>query len=390
MTDIPIRPSIRRRHQAIGGRLVSRLTIALSLLIGLALFFLYERFVYGLGAVTNINNGYPWGIWVVWDVIIATGFACGGYAMALLVYILNRGEFHPMIRAALTASVFGYSLGGLSVLIDLGRYWNFWHILSPSYFNPGSVMFEVAACISLYVIVLWIEWFPTFLEWLGTRGIQKAFERMLFVFIGLGVLLPSMHQSSLGSLLIAMGYQVHPLWQTPYLPLLFLMTALCMGYAVVIFEATLSAVGFARDVRGELPLLARLGKIVASVLLMFLVLRFADILDRGVANRLFEGNLQTTMFWIETALFAFPIAAFSRVGERPRMSRMFPAAASMLAGAVLYRIDAYLVAYNSPTHWHYFPSGPEILVTLGVIAIEVLALIVFVKKFPILPGQEYR
>lgn len=390
MTDIPIRPSIRRRHEAIGGKLVSRLTIALSLLIGVALFFLYQRFVYGLGAVTNINNGYPWGIWVVWDVIIATGFACGGYAMALLVYILNRGEFHPMIRSALTASVFGYSLGGLSVLIDLGRYWNFWHILSPSYFNPGSVMFEVAACITLYIVVLWIEWFPTFLEWLGTRGIQKAFERMLFVFIGLGVLLPSMHQSSLGSLLIAMGYQVHPLWQTPFLPILFLMTALCMGYAVVIFEATLAAVGFTRDLREELPLLAKLGKVVASVLLMFMVLRFADILDRGQIGRLTEVNLQTTMFWIETVLFAFPIAAFAFGAKHPRMSVLFPAAASMLAGAVLYRIDAFLVAYNSPTHWHYFPSAPEVLVTLGVIAIEVLAFIVFVKKFPILPGHEYR
>ena len=390
MTDIPIRPSIRRKHEAIGGRLVSRLTIALALLIGIALFFLYQRFVHGLGAVTNINNGYPWGIWVVWDVVIATGFACGGYALALLVYVMNRGEFHPMIRAALTASVFGYSLGGLSVLIDLGRYWNFWHILSPSYFNPGSVMFEVAACITLYVIVLWIEWFPTFLEWLGARGIQKAFERLLFVFIGLGVLLPSMHQSSLGSLLIAMGYQVHPLWQTQFLPLLFLMTALCMGYAVVIFEATLSAVGFARDVREELPLLRRLGKVVASVLLMFMVLRFADIIDRGETGRLTEQTLQTVMFWIETALFAFPIAAFSFGAGQNRMSRLFPASASMLAGAVLYRIDAFLVAYNSPTHWHYFPSASEIMVTLGVIAIEVLALIFFVKIFPILPGREYR
>ncbi len=390
MTDIPIRPSIRRRHEAIGGRLVSRLTIALAVLIGIALFFLAQRFIYGLGAVSNINNGYPWGIWVVWDVVIATGFACGGYAMALLVYILNRGEFHPMIRSALTASVFGYSLGGLSVLIDLGRYWNFWHILSPSYFNTGSVMFEVAACITLYILVLWIEWFPTFLEWLGTRGVQKAFERMLFVFIGLGVLLPSMHQSSLGSLLIAMGYQVHPLWQTPLLPLLFLMTALCMGYAVVILEATLAAVGFARDVREELPLLTKMGNIVAAVMLMFMVLRFGDIFDRGEFHRLSELNLQGVMFWIETALFAFPILVFSFGKGQYRLSRLFPAAASMLAGAVIYRIDAFLIAYNSPTHWHYFPSGAEVMVTLGVIAIEVLAYIVFVKKFPILPGHEYR
>jgi len=382
--------SLRRRHEAIGGRLISRLTVALALLTGVALFFLYQRFVYGLGAVTNINNGYPWGIWVVWDVIIATGFACGGYAMALLVYILNRGEFHPMVRSALTASVFGYSLGGLSVIIDLGRYWNFWHILSPSYFNLTSVMFEVAACITLYIVVLWIEWFPAFLEWLGARGVQKTFERLLFLFIGLGVLLPSMHQSSLGSLLIAMGYQVHPLWQTQFLPLLFLMTALCMGFATVIFEATLAAVGFARDVREELPLLTKLGKVVASVLLMFMVLRFADIFDRGETARLTEANLQTLMFWIETALFAFPIAAFSFGAGQYRMSRLFPAAASMLAGAVLYRIDAFLVAYNSPMHWHYFPSAPEIVVTLGVIAVEVLAYIVFVKQFPILPGHEYR
>ena len=304
MSDFTLSPRLRR-SAPVGGRLVGMFTIVLALFAGIAVFFLARRFLFGLGAVTNISNGYTWGIWVVWDVIIATGFACGGYAMALVVYILNRGEFHPLLRPALTASVFGYSLGGLSVLIDLGRYWNFWHVLSPAYINPSSVMFEVAACISLYVIVLWIEFFPTFLEYLGRHGLQRLFNRILFLFIALGVLLPSMHQSSLGSLLVVMGYQVHPLWQTPLLPLLFVLTALCMGFAVVILEATLAAVGFGRDILDDLTLLSKLGRIIAAILFVYLALRFGDLAWRGKLPLLFSSGMLSVMFWIEIALFAY-------------------------------------------------------------------------------------
>ena len=177
MSDATLSPGVQRQsmHPSAAG-CIGVFTVLWPLLAGIAVYFLAMRFIYGLGAVTNISNGYTWGIWVVWDVIIATGLACGGYAMALVVYILNRGEFHPLVRSALTASVFGYTLGGVSVLIDLGRYWNFWHILSPAYFNTGSVMFEVAACITLYVVVLWIEFVPTFLEYLGRHGLRTGFQ----------------------------------------------------------------------------------------------------------------------------------------------------------------------------------------------------------------------
>jgi len=378
---------LARMSAPVGGKLVGLFTAILGVFAAIAVFLLVRRFAYGLGAVTNINNGYTWGIWVVWDVVIATGFACGGYAMALLVYILNKGEFHPLVRPALTASVFGYSLGAASVLIDLGRYWNFWHTLSPAYFNPSSVMFEVAACISLYILVLWSEFFPTFLEWLGRHGLQKSFNRILFFFIGLGVLLPSMHQSSLGSLLVVMGYQVHPLWQTQLLPALFLLTAICMGFAVVILEATLAAVGFGRDIFDDLDLLSKIGKIIAAILFIYLGLRFGDLVWRDELPRLFDSGILSVMFWVEIALFAYPAITLSFSSRRRRLSKLFPAAASMLAGAVLYRIDAFLVAYEHDSTWHYFPSAPEILVTIGVISIEVLAYVFFVKIFPILPGQ---
>lgn len=382
-----LRRAVPMRSKPVGGRIIGGFTIGLAVLIGIALFFLMQRFVYGLGAVTNINNAYPWGIWVVWDVVIATGFACGGYAMAMVAYILNRGEYHPLIRPALTASVFGYTLGGLSVLIDLGRYWNFWHILSPAYFNTGSVMFEVAMCISLYILVLWIEFSPAFLEWLGRHGLQRALNRVMFVFVALGVLLPSMHQSSLGSLLVVMGHQVHPLWQTPLLPLLFLLSAACMGFAVVILEATLAAVGFRRDIHHELPLLSKLGQIIAGLLVVFIAARFGDLIWRGEIGKIFSSGNRSVMFWLEMALFIYPVWVLTQRSNRRRLAKLFPAASAMLTGAVLYRIDAFLVALERGQQWHYFPSAPEILVTLGVIAIEVLAYIVFVKIFPILPGH---
>ncbi|MGE5503139.1 MAG: Ni/Fe-hydrogenase cytochrome b subunit [Actinomycetota bacterium] len=393
-TNVTLPSEVAKRHRphlpkALGGSVITPVTLVLGALITVAFYFLAQRFMHGLGAVTNINNGYPWGIWVVWDVVIATGFACGGYAMALVTYILNKGEYHPLVRPALTASLFGYSLGGASVLIDLGRYWNFWHILWPGYAQPGSVMFEVAACISLYVVVLWIEFSPTFLEHFGMRSAKKGLSKVMFFFIGLGVLLPSMHQSSLGSLLVVFGYQIHPLWQTILLPLLFLLTAACMGFAVVILEATLAAVGFDRELDHEMPLLAKLGKIIAGILVVFLVLRFGDLAVRGALGKIFTSGVKSVMFLIETVLFVYPVVVLSKAANRKKMSKLFPAAASMLLGAVIYRIDAFLVAYDTGPGWHYFPSAPEILVTVGIIAIEVLAYIVFVRKFPILPGHPH-
>jgi len=388
MTDAAVTPAAAPGQPApVGGNLVNALSVLLAVLLGVALYFLYRRFVEGLGAVTNISNGYPWGIWVVWDVIIATGFACGGYAMALLVYIFNRGEFHPLVRPALTASAIGYSLGGASVLLDLGRYWNFWHILWPGYFNVNSVMFEVAACIALYVVVLWIEFSPIGLAYLKRTKLAGFTNRVLFFFIGLGVLLPSMHQSSLGSLLIPMGYQIHPLWQTPLLPLLFVTSALCMGYAVVIFETTLVGAGFGRDVSAELPLLGRVGKVIAWLLVAFLVLRFGDLAVRGQLAAIFTSGGRSVMFGVETLMFVAPVAMLWPEAPRARLSVLFPAASLMLGAAVLYRIDAFLVAYERGASWSYFPSVPELMVTIGVVALEVLAYLVFIRILPILPGH---
>jgi Ni/Fe-hydrogenase subunit HybB-like protein len=370
-------------HEPLGGGLISKTTIICAILALIAAVLLAKRMVLGLGSVTNLNNGYPWGIWIVYDVVIGTAFACGGYAMALLTYILNKGQYHPLVRPALLASVFGYTLGGVSIIFDLGRWWNAWHILVPEYMNTSSVMFEVALCVMAYIVVLWIEFSPAILTRFGLKNSRKTLEKVLFVFIALGVLLPSMHQSSLGTLLVVMGYQIHPLWQTPILPLLFLMSAIAMGFAIVVFEALLGSAAFQRSVRHEMPQLGKLAQIMQGMMVVYLVIRFGDLAVRGALGDMFTAGLKSLMFWIEIALFATPVALFSAPAKRASKKFLWIGACCLLLAGALYRLDAFLVAYMTGAGWSYFPSVQEFLVTIGIIATEILLYIVFVRKFPV-------
>ena len=174
----------------VGGKLLTPVTLTAATLIVVALAIILVRFVFGLGAVTNLNDGYPWGLWVVGDVVIGSAFACGGFSVAMLVYIFNKGEYHPLVRPALLASLFGYTLAGVGVIFDLGRWWNAWHILVPQYMQTNSVMFEVALCVMSYILVLWIEFSPAVVSKFAVlRPHKKKLERILFVFVALGCLL---------------------------------------------------------------------------------------------------------------------------------------------------------------------------------------------------------
>ena len=368
----------------LGGPLVTPLTKILAALVAIAGVILLVRFFFGLGAVTNINDGYTWGIWVVYDVIIGSAFACGGYSVALLVYIFNKGEYHPMVRPALLASLFGYSLAGLGVIFDLGRYWNFWHIFWPGYAQPNSVMFEVAVCISAYILVMWIEFSPAFLEKFGMKDVKKKLNKVLFLIIALGTLLPSMHQSSLGSMLVVYGYQVHPLWQSLMLPLFYLMTALAIGYAMVVFEACLSSSGFKRPL--EMHLLGKLSKVMLGMLVAYLVVRFVDLAVRGALGGMFTLNIEAFAFWVETALFVAPLVILANAQARKNPSKLFIAACCLIMAGFMLRLNSYLIGFETGPGWHYFPSVSEIMVSIGMIALEILGYIVLVRYLPILPG----
>jgi Ni/Fe-hydrogenase subunit HybB-like protein len=379
-------------HRPLGGKIVTKPFLILGLFLLIAAYFILRRFLFGMGDVSNMNNGFPIGTWVVLDVVIGTAFGCGGFAMALLIYIFNRKVYHPLMRPALLGGVFGYTLAGLAVMIDLGRYWNAFNLLLPWYAQPNSVIFEVALCVMAYITVLWLEFWPAFLERMPAEfkqryrldKLQAFLKRYMYVLIALGVLLPTMHQSSLGSVLLILGYKLSPLWNTTWLPLLFLISALAMGYGVVMMEATLVQRTFKTP--SEVALFARLSRVVAGLLAGFLVLRWGDLAYRGHLGLVFAGDRDGNLFLIETALFLAPI--FVLLSHRRASQRwQFLAAVGLLAGGSLYRLNSYLMAVQPGNGWTYFPSAPELLITIGVVCLEIMLYLLFIKTLPVLHGS---
>lgn len=375
-------------HKPIGGRIVTLPFLFLGVLALIGAYFLVQRFLYGLGEVTNLNAGYPWGIWVVYDVVIGTGLATGGYALAITVYVLNKGKYHPLVRPAILASLLGYAMGGFGAFIDMGRWWQFYNILLPWKMNFNSAMLEVGLSVSAYILVLLIEFAPTLLEKIGAAGAKRKLEKVLFFIIALGILLPTMHQSSLGTLLIAAGYKVTPLWQSmQLLPLLAVVSALTMGFSIVVFEASLATIGFRRP--SETPLLAGLGKAIMGMLILFLAIRFGDLVYRGELGLAFAGDMNSLMFLLETALFVIPLLIMLSESNRRNGRMLLVAAVSMLFAGGLYRLDAFLIGYDPGPGFSYFPSVPELMVTVGIVAVEIMAYLVFVKKLPVLHSADH-
>lgn len=370
----------------VGGKLLTPVTITFLIPIIVMAVLLVIRFTRGIGAVTNLNDGYPWGLWIAWDVVIGSALAGGGFTVALLTYILNRGEYHPLVRPALVAALLGYLQAGFSVMLDLGRWWDFWHIFWPKYAQLNSVLFEVAICIMAYIVVMWMEFMPVVMERFGWKRARERLNKTLFVFVGIGVLLPTMHQSSLGTLLVVFGNQVHPLYQSKLLPLLFLTSTIGMGLSAVTLEAAISSMGLKRPFEREiLGKLLNVGRLLAGI---YLVVRFGDLVYRGALGSAFQATLPALTFWIETFLFSVPLWLLASEASRKQSGKLLMGALSLAFAGILYRLSAFLVAYDTGAGWHYFPSLGEMAVTFGLISFEVVGVIFAIRLLPILPAAE--
>lgn len=382
--------------RALGGKIVTRPYKLLVGLFALAMLLIAWRMVAGLGATTAMNDGYPFGLWIAFDVVTGTALACGGYAMAILIYVFNKGKYHPLIRPAILTSALGYSIAGFSVAIDVGRPWLIWRV--PVYgwrWNFNSALLEVALCIMAYVVVLWIELAPAFLEkWRNAPKPRLAsivgktadrLDRLLPWIVALGVLLPTMHQSSLGTMMLLAGDKLHPLWNTPLLPLEFLVGCILMGYGAVTIESCLGSLLFKR--RPETAMLAKLSFAAAVTLWLFVLIRLTDLIVRDQTEAMFAGDLYSTMLWLELCLLLIPGIAYFWPGVRTKIRHLFSGAVLVVLAGAIYRFDTYLVGYNPGNNWSYFPAVPEQLVTLGLVAFEVAAYVLIVKRFPILAGH---
>jgi len=379
---------------AVQGPVFTRSVRALTALAAIAMGLVVWRFVVGLGQATALNDGYPWGLWIAFDVVTGTSLACGGYALVLLVYVMNRGQYHPLVRAATVTSAFGYSIAAFSVVVDIGRPWLAWKLPLFWHWNLRSVLLEVALCILTYTIVLWIELAPAFLEraqastvsWIRQLGNSwlPGLRRSLVWVAALGVLLPTMHQSGLGTLLLLSGPRLHPLWNTIMLPLLFLTSCIAMGFGVVVLESALSARLLGR--RPEMEMLAGLGAVMRPVLHLYLGVRLVDLIVRKQINQLFAFDSYSIMSLVEFGLFFGALALLREERQRQNLRTLFRASMLMLLGGALYRFDVFLVAFQPGPQWTYFPSVTETLVSTGLVAAEVVGYILLIKRFPILAG----
>jgi Ni/Fe-hydrogenase subunit HybB-like protein len=379
--------------------------------------FAVYRYIYGLGSMTNLNNQYPWGIWIGVDVASGVALAAGGFTTSALAHIFHREHYHAIVRPALLTAMLGYTFVGLSLMVDLGKYYNIWHPILPSMWQGNSALFEVAMCVMCYLTVLYLEFVPILLE--GLKGklnlpapldrlrgpvesllkqgwVQKIVEladrffgKIMFLLVIAGVVLSCMHQSSLGALMAIAPYKVHPLWYTPVMTLLFLMSAIAVGYPMVIFESMWASRSFGR--KPEMEILTPLAKLIPFLIGAYMVAKISDLVIRDAYVYLFDGSFQSMMFILEFG-FGVMLPFFLLLSERVRRSPtglFICAALYVILGVLLNRINVFVVAYKPAyAEGPYVPSVGEVAITVAMISALILCYRVIVSILPVLPAPE--
>lgn len=383
------------KHKFLTPGVVILILIALN---GIA--FLAIRFFSGIGAVTNLSNETPWGLWIGVDVAAGVALAAGGFTSAALGHVMHREEYHAIVRPALLTAMLGYTFVAFGVVVDIGRFYYIWHPLIM--WNGNSALFEVGICVMIYLTVLYIEFLPIvterFMNRVNLPGILEKLNRpidkllkylddrlskTMFIFIIAGVVLSTLHQSSLGTLMVIAGPKMHPLWQTPILPLLFLLSAIAVGFPMIIFESLIASRSFKME--PETHLLAGLGNMIPPFIGVYLAFKIGDMFIRETFKYVLMFDFAAWMFIAEMALMIIPFIMFlfSKLNNKPIW--LFSGATLVVAGVLLNRVNNFIVAYN-PVYKtvDYFPSFGEISVTVGCIALLVLIYRACVMIFPVI------
>ncbi len=374
----------------IGGRLLAPPLPILLAVFGASTLVMAYRFFAGVGAVSNMTDGFTWGIWEPINVVVFTGLGAGALGVGLLTYVLNRGEYHGLVRPAVLLGAICYTLGGSSIMVALGRYWNALLIPIVPFWNLRSALLEVAVCVLLYIMVLWVEVLPSIFERVAATSSPRwskigrewgtVLGKVMPFVVALAIVLPVMHQSSLGGLLLLAETKVHPLWHTALLPALFLVSCLSMGYGAVVVLSTLLEVGWRAT--HDLALLARMSKVNAGILFFYVALRVGDLAVNGKLGHL-ALDVPTALFLGELLLFLAPAVLFLRPSVQRNPGKLFGAAVLAVTAGAAYRVDAYITMYRPGPGWVYFPSLGEILVTVGMAALGVALFIFISRLFPV-------
>jgi Ni/Fe-hydrogenase subunit HybB-like protein len=379
--------------------------IVLCLLALNGLVFLAGRFLFGLASVTHLNDQYPWGLWIAVDVAAGVALAAGGFTTAALGHVMHREEFRVIIRPALLTAMLGYTLVALGVFSDIGRWYFIWHPIIM--WNGSSALFEVGMCVMIYMSVLYIEFLPIVCERVLGRvnlpGFLRAFnrpteallrvldrtlDRTMFIFIIAGVVLSTLHQSSLGTLMVISASKMHPLWYSPISPLLFLLSAISVGFPMVIVESIIAARSF--KLQPEMNVLSELARMMTPLLGVYLAFKIGDLVIREAFVYLNQFNTASIMYTIEVVGgVVIPLRMLLSPKVRKSPPLLFIASLLVVLGVLLSRINTFITAYTPPYATHpYFPSFGEISVTVGFVSMLMLAYRFVVLNFPVISASE--
>jgi len=392
------------RPARIRGRFFTPGTWMLFALMAIGYTFGLVRLLTGLSTVTNLSDAYPWGIWIAIDVACGVALAAGGFTTAALIDVFGGHRFRPLLRPAILTAWLGYSMVGLALVFDLGRYWNGWRPVF--HWQGNSVLFEVGMCVLIYLFVLTVEMAGPVIDGLRQRAAagepgasvlrrmgraltltRRAVRTVLPLFILAGVVLSCMHQSSLGALMVIAPTKMSPLWYTPLLPLLFLASALMVGFPMVIIESIVASRSFGRE-----PETALLGELAAKIpwfLGAYGILRIGDLVVRWPRVEIADMPGQTIAFLIEIVCLLLPFFLLLRRQVRESSEWLFLAALLVTGGVVLNRINVFLVAYEPPFPGAgYFPTVGEVSLTVAIVSTLMLLYRICAFLFPILPATE--
>lgn len=357
-----------------------------GVLFVLFLWVTYMRFAKGLGATTNLSDAFPWGVWIGFDILCGVGLAAGAFTLMACVHLFHIKRFEPIVRPTLLTGYLGYMFVCVALLYDLGQPWRIWHAMV--YWNERSVMFEVAWCVMLYTTVLTLEFSHIVFERLHWKWATNLMHAVNTPLVILGVLLSTLHQSSLGTMYLIVPEKLHALWYTPALPLLFYISAIGAGLGMVILESHLSGRAFGREL--EMDLLEPLGRVMIVVLAIFGVLRLDLLAHSGALKLVFDGTYESQMFLLEFGIGVLApifLLAWPRIRRSP-MGLVVGATCAVL-GFILYRLDVSITGLERASGTHYVPSWMEMAISVGLVAIGVAVFGLAVRYLPIFPESKH-
>jgi len=352
-------------------------------LAGLGMTVVLARILNGPGSVTYLTDILPWGLWKGGGVVALVAIGGAGFTVAMFVFIFQWNRYAPLVRGAVLVGLLCYVSVAVGLTFDIGIWWRIvfpvWH------WQFHSVLFEVAWCIMLYLVVLVVEFSHTVLERYQMERVLRVIERLTLILVIAGISLSTLHQSSLGTLFLATPFRLHPLWHTDWLPVLFFVSA--MGVGCLTISLVTLFVHKLYDAEPPMDAISGLGRISAYLLFAYVIVRLAEIVASGEGLLLLQFEWDTLNFWIEIALSAvIPIAFLLQRQYRWSKTAMFWIALTATVGITLNRVNVAGLATANLTKSFYFPAWTEWAVTLGILSACGLVLFFAVERLGLFQG----